>query len=145
MLEFEPKSEQELLNLLSEGEYDFHVQSAENWVSHSSGNKSIKLTLYLYTPDGRQFVNYTYLSQNYLLLVKHFCEATDLEQYYNSGKLTPELCIGKKGRCKVIIKQPKEGTTYQPQNAIKDFIPRAKMETDKPEVKSDFVDSDIPF
>lgn len=140
MLQFTPKNEAELFDLLPEGIYSFKVMESALHVSQSSGNQSIKLVL-----DVKGHEIKCYLSVNYLFLLKHFCDATSLEDAYAQGTLSPDLCRAKTGLCKVIIEQPEEGTNYFPKNVIKDFI---KSDSNISETKQDIdpaFNDDLPF
>ena len=140
MLSFQPLSEEELQTLLPEGEYEFSVKHAESHISKTSGNKSIKLTLAVYNEKGKEFLLFVYLTVNFMRLLKHFCDATELSEKYLLGRLSPEECIGKNGIAYIGIEK-QEGTTYPPKNVIKDFI---KQKKDKTQVV-DFIDDDLPF
>ncbi len=148
MLNFLPKSEQDLLELMPDGEYDFLVRAAENYRNPNNGNQSIKLTVEVYDKNGKAKSIFCYLSPNFLILLKHFCDAVGLEYAYQAGTLSAEMCLSQSGRCKVIIKQPKEGTNYQPKNEIKDFIKGDKKPMIPPATdnsKDDGFDNDLPF
>lgn len=144
MLNFAPQSEQELLNLIPDGEYNYLVKDAVHHRSKSSGNESIKMTLTVYDQHGREHTIYCYLTTNYMFLLKHFTDSCGLESAYENGSLSPEMCKNQVGRCKVIIEQPEEGTNYLPKNIIKDFCKRQMSEPPKSELNS-IDDKDIPF
>lgn len=143
MLNFLPLEEEDLLNLLPDGTYDFLVKES---VKHRapSGNLSIKLTLGIYDNKGAERIIFCYLSQNYMLLLKHFCDSVGLDSAYQSGALSPEICVNRSGKCKVITEHPEEGSTYQPKNVVKDFI-KADNKINMVVTKDDFVDSELPF
>ncbi len=145
MLQFPPKSEEEILALLPDGEYDYLVKNAAPHRSQA-GNESTKLLIAVYKPDGDSIDITVYLSPNYLLLIKHFCESNGLDQAYLSGKLDTMDCINRTGRCKVIIEQPKEGTNFLPKNVIKDFIKNSSATPPvAPVENNEFKDDDLPF
>jgi len=141
-LSFNPQSEVDILNLMPDGEYDFVVKSADNHRSMKTGNQSIKLTLSVYDKAGKENTVFCYLSPNYMFLLKHFCDATGLEGAYEAGNLSPELCFGKSGRCKIAIEEPAEGSNYLPKNTVKDFVKGAKSVTVD---NSEFINDAIPF
>jgi hypothetical protein len=140
-MDFTPQSEEDILNLLPDGEYEFLVKASEKHLS-KSGNLSTKLTLSVYDAQGRDHTTFCYLSPNFMFLLKHFCDATGLEDAYATGKVTPEMCLNRTGKCKVIIEQPAEGTNFLPKNVVKDFLKPKFADKDS---KPDFVDSDISF
>jgi len=116
-LDFNPKDENELYDLLPEGVYPFKVLTAKPHTSQESGKKSIKLELAVKDKEIT-----CYLTVGYLKLLKHFCDVAGLEDAYKSGGLNADMCRDKSGLCEVIIDQPKPGTKFFPKNAIGDFI-----------------------
>ena len=85
-LNFNPQTEEQVLNLLPDGEYPFYVYDAENWIG-KTGKESIKLTLKVIDQNGAERSVFCYLSPNYLFLLKHFCDAVGLQEAYQKGNL----------------------------------------------------------
>jgi len=111
---FEPKTEEQISNLLPDGEYKFKVIKAEDKQAQSSGADMIKLTLKI---DDKIVFDNLLESMAYKLI--HFCNAADLLHKYDAGTLTASDCDGKEGFCKIITdaKDP----AYAPKNVIKDY------------------------
>jgi hypothetical protein len=146
MFGFTPLSELECLNLMQPGEYDFSVEKAEPKVSKKTGKDMIMLTLRVYDNLGRERVVIDHLIDSLMYKVKHFCDSVGLEAEYAAGGFLPEICVGRSGKCKIIIDEPEEGSPYQPKNAVKDYIKRTASQIAKEPVKDDgFGDKDIPF
>lgn len=144
-LNFSPQSEEEVLNLLPTGEYDFLVKNAEHYTAPSTGNQSIKLTLSVYDANGVEKTLTCFLTVKFMFLLKHFMDSVGLSEQYNAGNLSAEMCLNQSGRCKVIIEQPKDGSPYGPKNTIKDFIKKSDAVSLPAEQKNDFIDDTIPF
>lgn len=146
MLNFSPQSETEILNLIPDGEYDFVVYESVKHLS-KSGNISIKLTLNVFDNNKQIHTIFCYLTSNFMFLLKHFCDSVGLEEAYSKGILSPEMCGGKRGRCKVIIEDAQEGTSYPPKNVIKDFLKPNSLQftSGTGEIVPDFEREEIPF
>lgn len=144
MLQFTPETEEELLDLMPDGEYDFYVKESEKYVNQKNGNQSIKLTLGIINHRNIEKLLNCYLSVNYKLLLKHFCDATGLEEHYKKGTLSPEHCKNQSGKCKIIT-EIQEGTNYPPKNVIRDFVKRVPGAQNTAPPVNDFIDDTIPF
>jgi len=145
MLTFKPETEEEILksNLIPEGFYKVYVSQA---LFHTSqeGKVSIKLILIVYDKEGKERTIFSYLSPNYKRLLKHFCDATGLEQHYLSGKLDPLHCERKSCFIKLEIQKNKKGIF---QNSVEDFlkeIPEQTLSVSSTGNPKD-MDDDIPF
>lgn len=144
MLSFAPLSDDDLLNLMPDGDYNFYVKDAQTHRAQN-GNVSIKLTVAVIDNKNMERLIPCYLSTNFMLLLKHFTDAVGIESAYQSGRLTPEMCLKQNGRCKIIREEPKEGTNYPPKNVIKDFIKRnAGQSKSVSPPDSDFINDELP-
>lgn len=124
-MEFTPINEKENKNeeiyadeIFDIGEYEFKVVSARDAKSNA-GNEMIKLAIAVFD-TGRQIKVYDYLLEAMRFKLKHFCEATGLEKQYNSGTLSPQMCIGKEGRLKLTI-QVDKSRKYSDKNVVEDY------------------------
>lgn len=148
-MRIEVKKDEELneSNLVPDGVYDFTVTKAEEKRSFS-GNEMIKLTLQIWDKSGREHYIFCHLLNAMPHLLKHFCEATNLMDNYNSGILTHYNCENASGKCKVIAEKgkpvpiekrydPSSVEYYPDKNIVKDFI--------KYEGKKQAPQNDIPF
>jgi hypothetical protein len=141
-MRFQAKSDEELLNLLPEGEYDFFVKQAEDTVS-KKGNEMIKLTLGILDSNNKEHMLFDYLLESLAFKVKHFAEAVGLEDKYNAGCYVAEDCRNKSGRCYITRQEAKDG--FQAKNNVSDYI-RASDVSPKQNEEKKFDDSlDIPF
>jgi hypothetical protein len=92
----QPLSEEELnaYDLIEEGVYDFEVLKAERQTS-KSGNPMAKLQLNIWDKQGKSSVIFDYLVFSSVKFctrkVKHFCEATGIEDDYLKGTIREEL------------------------------------------------------
>lgn len=143
-MNFPPLSEEEVLNLLPNGEYDFLVKAAEDKVS-KAGNDMIKLTISIWDDKNIEHTIFDYLLTSMMYKVKHFADSVGLEAEYKAGGYTADHCVNKSGRCKVFIDNP-EDSNFPPKNAIRDYIKgTVKIEPPKPHPDQNLFDSDIPF
>ncbi len=117
-LSFQPLDEKDILNLLPPGEYDFRVKAAEDTISKSSGNPMIKLAIAIQSTDSERVI-FDYLMSALMYKVKHFCDATGLEDKYQAGTFSAADCINRKGRLKLKID---ESEGYAPKNAVQDYV-----------------------
>lgn len=134
-------------DLIPDGNYEFVVADAKDTYS-AAGNEMIKLTLRVYTPDGRERTIFDYLLEALSYKIGHFAEATGLFDKYQEGVLYAEDCIGKSGECKIYIQKSKD-PMYGDKNSVGDYLlpleaQAAKQERKDAESKDDFDDS-IPF
>jgi hypothetical protein len=137
-LSFQPMSEEEVLNLLKPGIYKFEVRGAEDAVS-KKGNPMIKLSLVTWDEKGRERYVTDYLMAAMMYKIKHFCDATGLDDKYLSGSFNAQDCIGKTGQFKLRIE---ESDGYAPKNSVQDYIKALKVV--KEEVPFDDSE-DLPF
>jgi hypothetical protein len=144
---FEPKTEDELTDLLEEGEGNYEVISAEAGTS-KAGNPQIKLSLKAWDKNGEQKFIYDYLVLNgskfSMRKIKHFCESSGMEEFYKAGKFSAPDCLNRTGKC-IIGKQHDDG--YLPKNTIKDYVAHNNTESasKKGGMSAQDFDDDIPF
>ena len=93
---------------LTEGDYPFTVLNAESKVSQN-GNDMINLELAIETPE-RIIKVYDRLvfTSKALGFIKGFCDATGLDQQWETGVLEPEHCIGAEGMVHLELGDKKE-------------------------------------
>lgn len=146
-MKFHPKSEHEIEaeNLLPNGIYDFEVAQAKDEVS-KKGNDMIKIALKVFAPNGGTPFVYDYLLEAFLSKLLNFCATTGMEDAYNAGELSAEMCMGRCGKVEIGTEAK---TGFKPKNVVRDYI--------KPVVKTkpsdgitsaasgDLEDDDIPF
>ena len=118
-MKFNPLSEEDVLNLLPDGEYDLAIMSAEDCLSKAQ-NEQIKLTLSHVDSKGRDHIIYDYLTEKMMYKVKHFADATGMEALYEAGGYYAPDVKAVKVRAKVGRQEAKDG--YPPKNVIKDYV-----------------------
>ena len=118
-MQFEPKTDRELLDLWPEGEYSFEVAKADETTS-SNGNDMIVLHCNVYNEEGRVKVFRDYLVESVAFKLKASCKALGLLDAYNTGKLSALDFEGKKGELKLGIEEGKDG--YQDRNKIVGYV-----------------------
>lgn len=123
-LTFIPKKEEELIDLLAEGDGDFEVISAERTES-KNGNPMIKMSLKVWDKNGEHKFIYDYLmltDKKYSLRrIRHFCYSCGLGELYECGKINASDCVGKAGKLKIGIQKDKNGQ-YCDKNIVTDYI-----------------------
>lgn len=144
-LEFIPKKEEELVDLLKEGEGNFQILSAEKKQSHA-GNSMIKLTVKVWDCEGKTSNIFDYLmlsAHNFSLRkIKHFCESCELHDKYESGKLNAIDCENQFGKLIIGIEIDKDGK-YPPKNKVLDYCKSHKKSDNKTADADDFFGDDL--
>jgi hypothetical protein len=142
-MKFTPKSDEELLNLLPDGDYDFVVIKAEDTIS-KSGNEMIKLTLKVLDHQGNERQIFDYLLEAMAFKVKHFAQAVGLDNLYELGGYEASDCLHRTGRCTIGKEESQNG--YQPKNKLVDYIKRDPNEKIiDPQKDSELLNDEIPF
>lgn len=115
-MRFEPKTEEQIRNIWKEGVYKFKVDSAQDYLS-SAKNEMILLDLIVFNEQSNTSKNIKcYLGLDHI--IKHFCDATGLEEQYKSGEIQPTHCRGKEGYLILKVGEYKG----DPKNEVKDFV-----------------------
>jgi hypothetical protein len=145
---FEPKAEDELVDLLEEGDGNYEVASAEAKTS-KNGNPMIVLALKVWDKNGDQKFVYDYLilngSKYSMRKIRHFCYSNGMEDFYNAGKFSASDCVDRTGKCVIGIQIDKTGQ-YAPKNVINDYKEHgSQVEHSNAEKGSADFDDDIPF
>ena len=149
-MKFNPVSEEEIQTALlaPEGIYRYRVFDAIDGVSQA-GNDKIDLILKIWDDARKEYSVFTNLSL--IKLLKHFCDVNNMQDQYKSGEIRAAMCQGKSGGMVEIGIDPEKpnpkGGVYKAKNIVKDYIAGEKAYDMKPlpEVKNNFVDSDLPF
>lgn len=115
-----PKTEDQVQPLvLPAGEYDAFVHAAIDKVSKSD-NEMIELMLDVWDENGNKTMVFDYLLDAMPLKLRHFCVAAGIEEAYEAGNLTAELCKDHNVRVKLKID---EGTGEWPRsNKAVDYL-----------------------
>jgi len=124
-MKFEPKSREELSNLLPKGEYKAMVQSAEEKQS-SKGNPMITLKLEIYDDQGNKRIvsDHLILIESMMWKLYDFCESAGIMDRYDAGDVSAYDCMDKSVHCKVVQKEA-EGD-FPAKNEIKSyFLPKS--------------------
>lgn len=141
-----PMSDEQLavMNLVSDGQYQFEVTNAEDTQS-KAGNDMIKLVLNVWDAEGKQHTIYDYLLESMPKKLKHFARHLGLIAKYESGELLAEDCIGKCGTLDLVIQEDKSGK-YPPRNSVVNYVEKKDfVNHGSPVTEGDLFDDDIPF
>jgi len=125
-MKFEPKSREELSNLLPEGQYEGYVRNAEEKES-STGNPMIVLQVELYDLQGnkRVITDRLILIDSMQWKLFDFCESAGIMDRYEAGEVGAHDCIDKSVHCKVVRKEAKDD--FPAKNEIKSYyLPKDK-------------------
>lgn len=152
MYTFNPMSEEEInaFSLMDEGVYDFEVVKSTRKVSKSN-NPMAELNINVWDKEGKQHLIFDYLVFSTVPLnikkVKHFCDATGLQEEYKKGQV-PEELQGRSGKVQIGVQeeQPKPGGGFYPKkNCVIDYVMTDKGATKVSlQTDPDFDDS-VPF
>lgn len=134
-MRFTPKTDKEIEEerLLPEGEYSFEVTQAVQYRS-KAGNDMMKVMMKVFKPDGKHILITDYLGEMMLYKLKHFFDATGLQELYEAGEVhTNDLgeyedLHGATGELKLGIQKSDD---YPDRNNVKDYIP-ADGDKEKP-------------
>lgn len=142
-------NEMQSFKLMPNGDYDFQVIEAKD--THSKkGNPMIELKIKVWDSDGREYLIFDYLLEQFAWKIKHFCQSTGLEHKWESGDLNADDCLGKCGIADIYTQKSKD-PQYSDKNAVKNYLPadvsrRTQETVKKPEAEKDeFEDDSIPF
>lgn len=150
-LNFEPKPENELIDLLETGEGNFEVIEAAEKHSKSNGNPMIELKLRVWDSKSQEGNIFDYLmltgSNFSIRKIRHFCYSCDLGHLYEKGALSAMDCVGKQGKLKIDFQKGTNG--YSDKNVVKDYIAETSDEAKKTDPRftpqDEKFDDDIPF
>jgi len=153
-MRFDPKSEQEVANVLPNGEYNAEVFEAIEETS-TAGNAMIRLSLRVYRNDSPHtwvFVNDYLLPhvESMQFKLRHFCRSAGLLDIYESGNLEDYQCKGRNVRVRLRIE---ENNQYGNRNRVVDYIGGrdASTMTPQPQTTEEAIEAskptedDIPF
>jgi hypothetical protein len=150
-LQFAPKPESELIDLLETGEGNYEVIEAIKKYSKSTGNPMIELKLHVWDSKGQEGTLFDYLmltgSNFSLRKIRHFCYSCGLGHLYEKGSLAAMDCVGKAGKLKIDFQKGNNG--YQDKNVVKDYIAESEGEAKKTDSRftsqEEKLEDDIPF
>lgn len=121
---FTPRSEEELLELASEGNYNFTIISSEERISKKSGQLMAVIILQFYDSDGKSHEIEDYLSYMSKMdwKIKHLCDTCGKTDKWASGIFNAEQNNLErwKGTAKIFI----DKTGERPKNKVKDYLPK---------------------
>jgi hypothetical protein len=151
-MNFQPKTEKELreAQLASAGEYQFEVLEASDQISKRSQLPMIKIKIGIYNGESMRWHVTDYLTTSMESKLRHFCDTAGLLAKYESGTLTAADCMGRSGKCKLVIEEDEQGT-YPDKNSVKDYISRPAKPITGPIKPAPLAhvpdpdDSDVPF
>ena len=143
-MKFQPKSEEEVSNLIPKGEYPFEVLSAEEKTS-KSGNDMIALKIGVaYNDATRGVFDYLVDLESMAYKTRHFADSVGLLADYEKGSLDADKLPGLTGKCRIDIQPAKDG--YDAKNVVKDYVKGSGAVAAAPAKKGETVkDDDIPW
>lgn len=125
-MNFTPQTEAELeedrrkrMKILKKGEADFVVKTAVDKLAQKNGVEMIELQVEVTDADGTSKVLKDWLHPALMHRIRHFCYAVGLGSIYERGELAAEHCVGRGGRCMVIVESSEE---YGDQNKVRDYV-----------------------
>lgn len=126
-MRFEPKTREELSNLLQEGIYKGHVKTAIEKTSRSE-RQMFALEVEIYDSEGRakNVKDYIVLSEDMQWKLYDFCDSAGIMDRYNAGEVSAEDCLDRTVFCRVTRKEA-EGD-FPAKNEIKGYLTADKAE-----------------
>ena len=120
-MNFQPRSEREIAEtaLLRKGEYDFLIIDASEKRS-AAGNEMIELKLNVSHGNGLTRTLNDYLVAKRPDKLRHCCVACGLLEKYESGCLSEDDFIGKRGRLRLAVEKSRKG--YPDRNVVEDYL-----------------------
>jgi hypothetical protein len=134
-MKFEPKSREELSNLLPEGQYEGYVRNAEEKTS-TTGNPMIVLQVEVYDAQGnkRLITDRLILIESMQWKLYDFCESAGIMDRYEIGEVEACDCLEKTVHCKIVRKPAKDD--FPEKNEIKSYYLPKKEPTGPVKTKS---------
>lgn len=122
-MNFKPYTEQEIADrkLWPKGDYAFEITDAAEKVSQQGGNPMIELKVKISRPDGLPRIITDYLLEKAPEKFRHCCEACGLLGKYETGILSNDDFVGKRGRLRLAIEKAKKNSGYPDRNVIADY------------------------
>ena len=127
-----------------DGVCDFNVLNAEQATS-KSGNDMIKIKVRVTNERGLSAIVYDYLvgTINMQWKIEQFCKAVNHPEQWEQDVITPDFCVGKKGKCSVKIERNQHGENPKITSYIVPDSVLAALKGIK--VDSSIVDDSVPF
>lgn len=138
MFRFQPRSDEDLVNILPEGEHKFTVKKAAPHISKTTQNESVKLTLEFFKKNGTPVFVDVYLSPSFEVMIKDYCYSVGIGEDYETGGFNVDKQSGKSGIAKLVIE---EQAGYDKRNKVVKFIRR----TNDSISNSDDFNDEVPF
>lgn len=146
-MRFKPKTEDEVRNLLPDGDYNFECIEAIETTS-SKGNEMVVLRLNVFHGN-RTLEIRDYIVEKMAHKLRHFCYSVGLEQEYEAGEVQAVECEGRRGVAR--IRQEEGDSQYPPKNIVKDYVAASRNGDTIPKEAPVYTgpsvpkDQDIPF
>lgn len=123
-MNFKPYTEQEIADrkLWPKGDCAFEITDASETVSQQGGNSMIELKVKISRPDRLPKTITDYLLEKTPEKFRHCCEACGLLAKYESGVVSDDDFVGKRGRLRLAIEKAKKNSGYPDRNVIADYV-----------------------
>jgi hypothetical protein len=105
--------------LWGDGEYEFEIVDAREKVS-LAGNEMIELRVRIFRPDGASRTISDYLLAKRMGKLRNASVACGLLDKYQTGDLSGENFVGKRGRLKLAVEKSKNG--YPDRNVVANYL-----------------------
>jgi hypothetical protein len=115
-------SESEVIqrSLLPSRVYPFEVVEAKEERS-SAGNDMFHLQVNILLPGGNGKIVHDYLLPQRMEKFRHAAQAMGLIEKFDTGILSADDFVGRRGKCKLGVERDREGY-YPPKNVIADYL-----------------------
>lgn len=146
MAKFTPMTDEEIAKsgLLPEGICDFEITACIEY-KNEKGNDIFKLSQNLFDSEGNAHPRMDWITPAFIKKFKHCVDACGLLAKYEAGEILAEDFVGKSGKCKIKIGEPrtnKDGIEMR-YNEIEDYVKRSNSSPDN--AGEALEDDGIPF
>jgi hypothetical protein len=123
-MNFKPCSDKEIADskLWAKADYPFEILNAEEKTSQEKGNPMFELTVKITGPDGAARTLTDYVLPRRAEKFKHCCAACGLLEKYETGILSDDDFVGRRGRLRLGVEKQKKNSEYGPRNVILDYL-----------------------
>jgi hypothetical protein len=154
----EEEAMQERFKLLKDGDYDAVVDNSIDTVSQTSGKPMMDMNLTVYDSFGRGHTvrDFLVFKPSSMWKIIHCAESAGLIEEYKSNKFCSDIIKDRNVRVRIItekggeipldkLKGKPEGSRYPDKNRVQDYIVSKREIKVISELKSDFIDDEVPF
>lgn len=129
MHDYEPYSDEELDDLLEDGDYPFEIMEYHyldkngNRIVSGKGVPMVKIKICIFADRPREILDFILLNKQWAFKYKHLCDSIGRVTEYMEKKLKPDFFPGAKGYVSIGRQPAKDG--YRAKNNVLDYVKKA--------------------